>query len=57
MALSDGRACKQYFLLEIPIKVCGPTMSKIIKIKSNTSTVDPMPIDEMPLDILFVSSI
>ena len=38
MALSDGRACKNYFFSQIPIKVCGAiavgVFYKVIKWKS-----------------------
>ena len=61
-ALSDGRACIKY-VIGNSNKISGASnMSKIIKIKSNASTqliqqfVDPMSIDEMSINIWFISS-
>ena len=59
MALSNGPACKHYFL-QIPIKVCGACTSKIMVNKANTSTqlistvVASMSMDEMLIVILFL---
>ena len=62
MALSNGRACIKYVIGNSD-KISGASnMSKIIKIKSNASTqliqqfVDLMSIDEMSIDIWFISS-